>query len=186
MEKLYFIRHAESEANAAKRIAGSQESPLTENGRAQAEKTGEKLADGEISFDHIISSPLERARDTAEIFAKHLNFSVENIKIDNNVRERCAGELEGKLKSEAKTQDGSEIVIMGESPAEFCVRALQFWQEAQKLEGNVLLVAHSGVGKVLDTALKGGQPKDMFKHPGFKNADDIVEISPEEITAPAA
>ena len=34
---LYFVRHAESQANAEGRFAGQQDSPLTERGRRQAE-----------------------------------------------------------------------------------------------------------------------------------------------------
>lgn len=170
MENLYFVRHGESEANAAKRIAGSQESPLTNRGREQAKKLGRELLETGILFDHIISSPLERAHHTAEIIAEHIDFPKEEIVIEESVRERSAGILEGELKREVFKMRPKESVMHGEPFDVFAARALQFWQKAQELDGNVLLVAHSGVGKMLDIVSKDGDPETLFEHPGFKNA----------------
>lgn len=177
MERLHHFRHGESEANVEKRIAGSQDSPLTERGREQAEARGRELAASGILFDHIITSPLTRAEDTAKIIAKHVNFPIENIVTDEAVKERSAGDLEGKLKSEAKGK------ISGEDLKLFGARVLAFYESVQKLEGNVAVVSHSGVGKMLDIISQGGDPETLFEHNGFENAS-VTEITPDtEFTA---
>lgn len=74
MSKLYFVRHGETVWNMENKICGATDSPLTERGREQARETGRllrsKIDDGEIAIDEILTSPLSRARDTAEEIAK--------------------------------------------------------------------------------------------------------------------
>ena len=61
---LVLVRHGQSELNAADRLAGRLDTPLTELGVAQAKAMAASLADlGEPAA--VISSPLQRARDTA-------------------------------------------------------------------------------------------------------------------------
>ncbi len=59
------VRHAYTEYNTQRRYAGSIDVPLSETGRRQAEEIGLRLA--QASFDVVITSPLKRARQTAEI-----------------------------------------------------------------------------------------------------------------------
>lgn len=87
--KLYFARHGQSEANAK----GSDidpatflDGPLTDLGSQQATMLADDLKD--IEFDVIISSPLQRAYQTAEIVNKYHNLPIE---IDSAWREREAG-----------------------------------------------------------------------------------------------
>jgi len=63
----YFVRHGQSEDNIAP-VFQSPNSPLTEKGREQAELIAERIAT--LSFETLISSPYERARQTAEVIAK--------------------------------------------------------------------------------------------------------------------
>ena len=65
--KLYVMRHGQTDWNVAGKIQGSTDIELNETGIKQAEATKEKLL-GE-NIDVIISSPLKRARKTAEIIA---------------------------------------------------------------------------------------------------------------------
>lgn len=80
---VYFVRHGESEGNIAVRNGGGMwvddypdTSPLTETGKMQAEKAGEYLYKIEKEFDIIISSPFERAKNTAEIINKKLKKEI--------------------------------------------------------------------------------------------------------------
>ena len=68
--RIYFVRHGESEANAAKRGQGAK-GPLSAQGRAQAEALAKRLAHEEVEL--IISSDYERAIETASIIATTLN-----------------------------------------------------------------------------------------------------------------
>ena len=63
--KLYIIRHGETPWNAEGRLQGQTDIPLNENGIRLAKITGEALKD--VPFDFAISSPLKRARQTAEL-----------------------------------------------------------------------------------------------------------------------
>ena len=62
---IYLIRHGETDYNKKKRLQGVTDIPLNAQGIALAEKTAAGLRD--ISFDRIYTSPLIRARRTAEI-----------------------------------------------------------------------------------------------------------------------
>ena len=62
---LYFIRHGETSWNVEGKMQGQTDIPLNENGIRLAEETAEGMK--EIPFDLCITSPLSRARQTAEI-----------------------------------------------------------------------------------------------------------------------
>ena len=62
---IYLIRHGETDYNRGKRLQGVTDIPLNQRGIDLAEKTAAGLRD--ISFDKIFTSPLIRARKTAEI-----------------------------------------------------------------------------------------------------------------------
>ncbi|MST75650.1 histidine phosphatase family protein [Roseburia sp. MUC/MUC-530-WT-4D] len=63
--KLYIIRHGETSWNKEKKLQGQRDIMLNENGLRLAELTGEGMKD--IEFDLVISSPLIRAKQTAEL-----------------------------------------------------------------------------------------------------------------------
>jgi broad specificity phosphatase PhoE len=65
---VYFVRHGQSIDNVSD-VFQSTDSPLSETGQRQAEVIADRLT--HISFDALISSPLQRAKQTAEPIAKH-------------------------------------------------------------------------------------------------------------------
>ena len=65
---LYIIRHGETRLNEEGRLQGHVDMPLNEKGRQLAEITGEAFS--QVHFDLAISSPLSRARETADLFLK--------------------------------------------------------------------------------------------------------------------
>jgi broad specificity phosphatase PhoE len=68
MLTMYFIRHGESAGNSENRFRGRHDFDLTVNGIRQAEALGNELS--KIEFDCIYSSPLARAKKTAQIIAR--------------------------------------------------------------------------------------------------------------------
>ena len=68
----YIVRHGVTEWNALKKVQGSADIPLAKEGILLAEKTGEALK--EIPFDICFSSPLIRARQTAELILGKRNI----------------------------------------------------------------------------------------------------------------
>jgi probable phosphoglycerate mutase len=70
IEKIvYFVRHAQSEDNAAP-VFQAPDSPLSETGRRQAQLIARRLS--KLPFDALIASPLRRAKETADIIAEAL------------------------------------------------------------------------------------------------------------------
>ena len=67
VKTVYFVRHGQSIANAAP-VFQPPDSPLSELGKQQADLIAKRAA--RISFDTLISSPLPRAKETAEAIAK--------------------------------------------------------------------------------------------------------------------
>ena len=135
----YYLRHGETESNASRLIAGSLDVHLTPLGREQARSAAAALADEPITG--IYSSPLTRARETAEPVAQALKLPVTII---DEIAERNWGELEGKprhLAVRGMTPPG------GEPTENFIRRVLAGFA---RIDTPVpLIVAHSGVFRVL-------------------------------------
>ena len=66
--RLYMVRHGETDWNKAKKVQGRADIPLNAYGRELAEKTAEGLRG--ISFDLAYTSPLSRAKETAQMFCR--------------------------------------------------------------------------------------------------------------------
>ena len=88
--KIYLIRHGETDRNKVKCLQGRTDIELNEYGRELAYKTAEGLK--EVDFDMIFTSPLKRARETAEIIRRGRNVPVI---IEERIQEISFGECEG-------------------------------------------------------------------------------------------
>ena len=88
--KLYIVRHGETDNNLNGIIQGIIDTPLNETGIKQAMELKEKLKD--VKFDLVITSPLQRAKLTAEI----INDNKAEIICDKQIIERNTGDFEGK------------------------------------------------------------------------------------------
>ena len=92
LHDIIFLRHGESVGNAERRWQGQADYPLTERGRQQAQALADRwLAEGR-TFDCILTSPLKRARETADIIAEALDLPIE---ADPIWEERNIGEVAG-------------------------------------------------------------------------------------------
>jgi probable phosphoglycerate mutase len=91
---LILVRHGQSEANAAGLLVGRLDSALTELGLRQAAAIGEMLAAAADQPIRVLTSPLSRARHTAEIIAG--SFGGELVpEVDDRLIELDYGELDG-------------------------------------------------------------------------------------------
>ncbi len=95
--KLLLARHGETDFNQQYRFAGQSQTMLTEQGREQARQLGEALSP--LWSRKIITSPLYRALETAELAAKTANYE-EWISIDSGLQETGLGDFEGKSTEE--------------------------------------------------------------------------------------
>ncbi len=89
MTQVYLIRHGETEWNAARRIQGQSDSPLTAHGVAQAKLVAQRLRTAGIT--HVITSDLGRTQKTAQILADACGC---DIILEPRLRELHMGILE--------------------------------------------------------------------------------------------
>ena len=88
---IYIVRHGETRANVKGYLQGWSDDPLNENGIKLAEITGQKMKG--TKFDFCISSPLTRAKETAEILLRESNNRIP-IAYDERIREINFGDYE--------------------------------------------------------------------------------------------
>lgn len=72
--KIYVLRHGQTPWNVERRLQGRSDTELNENGREAARITGEAFQ--KIPFDLVFTSPLKRARQTAELFLGERNVPI--------------------------------------------------------------------------------------------------------------
>lgn len=146
-----FLRHGLSVANLEKILQGRHDSPLSEEGRRQSEKLVSYWATEGVHFDLIISSPLLRACQTAEIIAKKLETDIE---FDEMWIEQHGGQAEGLDLATARTwyedrplpSTYEPIFENGESQWELFLRAGEAVQALLgRPPGSYLIVSHGGI-----------------------------------------
>jgi broad specificity phosphatase PhoE len=134
---------------------------LTETGRQQAKLLGQKLS-VLAPFDRIISSDLERAKETAAIISNELGLKT--IQFDKKLRERNYGVLEGKPIMALKRMlveentDIKQVDIPGaERYADVVQRVLEFYHAliAPPHDSNMVVVTHAGVIRALVQNISG-------------------------------
>lgn len=95
MTRITFVRHGETEWNALGKIQGQTDIPLNEQGIKQALECGQELKKN--SWDHLITSPMKRAKQTAELINQELGLELIEM---GQFKEKYFGEVEGMEKDE--------------------------------------------------------------------------------------
>lgn len=154
MRRLYFCRHGESVLNAAGLYAGQRDTPLTKLGREQAKQAGKQAED--LDIDLIVTSPLVRAHESAQIIAVAIDYPVNKIVTNNLFKERALGSLEGKPWN-VSHEDEQKFPDMESKSAllDRVQKSLEFLR-AQDAE-NILLVGHGTYATALRVMLNPGQ-----------------------------
>ena len=88
---MYVVRHGQTSMNNRKALQGRSDLPLNETGIAQARELAAWLAERGITFDHVFSSPLVRAVQTAELVAPGIEVTTDErlIEMDYGPYEGC-------------------------------------------------------------------------------------------------
>lgn len=162
---IYLVRHGETEWNVERRMQGRMESRLTPLGRRQAAAMAELLADLILRDPpepwRLVSSPLGRARETAEAIGGRLGLPIET---DERLAEIAFGEWEGKLRDEVSAQHaalfaGREWLVNppgGETYDQVWARA-SGWLSDQLADPahRVIAVSHGVTGRLVRGAYAG-------------------------------
>lgn len=145
MEKLYFMRHGQSQFNVERRFSGTVNTPLTSEGEAQARIAAEKAK--QLNIDLIVSSPLSRAHETAKIIAKVIGYPEDRIKLNPLLAERNYGAMEGELWFPDIDMDGIADI---ETTDSLLARADEALDSLRQIEANnVLVVSHGSIGRAI-------------------------------------
>jgi len=146
-QKVFLLRHGETEWSLNGQHTGVTDILLTENGRKAARLLQPVLA--EETFTLVLTSPLQRARETCELAGLGKQATIESDLIEWNY-----GEYEG-LKTEQirLTRPGWSVFRDGcpggESPEQVAARADRVLSKVRATEGNVALFAHGHILRVL-------------------------------------
>lgn len=136
--------------NTQSLFAGLTDTPLTDEGRQQARHAGQQ-AKG-LHIDLILSSPLVRAHETAQLFAQSAGLDEELIETESLLLERDFGTLEN-----TPWISSTRIALLNDNLPE----GVESWDSLLKRsrelldkldrrpEANVLLVAHGSIGRAL-------------------------------------
>lgn len=162
--RLTFVRHGQSVANREGVVQGHLDSPLSEIGRRQVEALADAWHTEAAAFDHLVSSPLLRARQTAEILAARLQLSVQ---IDPLWMERDLGRGQGMPLTDFLSQSSPQSARSpfepafegGESPWDLHSRAARALQAlVAGPPGEYLIVSHGGILNAALRAVLGLSP----------------------------
>jgi probable phosphoglycerate mutase len=157
LPEVWLVRHGETEWTVTKQHTGRTDIELTPEGEEQARAVGALVADH--SFAAVFTSPLKRARRTAEL----AGFG--DAVVDERLVELDYGEYEGLTTEEIRRdrpgwlvwRDGSPS---GESLEEAGRRADEVLERVTGAGGDVLLFGHGHFSRVLGARLLGLPPED--------------------------
>lgn len=154
MTRLCLIRHGETDWNLQGLTQGSRDIPLNELGRRQAQAAAACLAREE--WDVIYSSPLSRARETAEIIAEASELPP--ILDDQRLVERDFGPAEGMDVYERRARFHHAEIPGAESWELVHERARSVALDMVRSNSGrrILAVAHGGLIGALLSVVSGG------------------------------
>jgi broad specificity phosphatase PhoE len=168
MAELLLVRHGETVGQSSIRLYGSTDVALSDEGELQMATTGRALAG--LRFDRVLTSPLCRARRSAEVLLDSMPHPAIAIETIEAFREVDFGRWEGLTWEEVRERDREEHQRFSSLGLEFCYpqgeSRRSFWTRVQAEVPNIeqafaggcermLVVVHKGVIKALAARLLG-------------------------------
>ncbi|MDR3605498.1 MAG: alpha-ribazole phosphatase [Syntrophaceae bacterium] len=182
--KIYLLRHGEIDQSYRGRFVGQTDLPLTDTGEFQARFWEHELC-GE-QFGAIYCSDLVRSQNTAKIIAALRGISIE---VTPELREINLGEWDGLPVSDIKSHFPDEWRMRGENLASYrppggesfsdlASRVVPvFGSIVKNAEGNLLIVAHAGVNRVILCHALGMPLANLFNICQDYGCMNILELS---------
>jgi broad specificity phosphatase PhoE len=170
-----FLRHGESTGNVENRLQGLSDFPLSEAGRAQARALGERWQAEGLTFDTAITSPLSRARETAEIVAAALKipaFELEPLWVERDMGKRSGmtmDEIHAQFQDPDFVNPYDSVGESGESDWALYLRGgLALHKILQRPPAKYLIVTHGAILNMTLYAILGIAPQPNFQGPRFR------------------
>ncbi len=144
---VHLVRHGETAWTATAQHTGRTDLPLTDQGERQARELGARFIP--LRFDHIVSSPLRRARRTAELSMPH-----SRVEIDDDLMEWDYGAYEGRRTVDIEVERPGWRLFRdgcpgGETLDSVSARADRVVCRIRASGGNMLLFAHREILRIL-------------------------------------
>ncbi len=158
VQQVYLVRHGETEWSLSGQHTGRTDIALTENGRKAAGRLKPVLT-GE-NFDLVLTSPLQRARETCELAGLG-----EHAQMDSDLMEWDYGEYEGLTPKQIHAQRPAWVLFKdgcpgGENAAQVGARVDRLIARVREVKGHVALFAHGHVFRVFAARWIGLPPED--------------------------
>lgn len=187
MTKVYLIRHGKTQWNLESRYQGANgDSPLLKDSYREIELLASSLQ--RIPFEHAYTSPLKRARVTAQALLNHLNPEIP-LTIDSRLKEFNLGKMEGmhfedvaakwpevlkKFRHHPDKYD--ESLVEGESFLEVIARFRAAIEEycRQYPNGNILVISHGAALNAAINALIGTPLAHLKDRGGLSNTSTTI------------
>ena len=156
---IYFLRHGETDWNAAGRLQGRLDIPLNAKGEAQAKRNGGMLAEliDDAPAMTYAASPMLRTRQTMQIARQALGLPAEGFMVDDRLLEISFGEWEGKTWSEvesgapqeyrARDADAFNYAVPGGESYAMVTKRVMSWLADVKTP--TVVVSHGGIMRCL-------------------------------------
>ncbi len=181
--RVLLARHGETPWNAEGRYQGQEDIALSATGEAQARALGERLRG--VRIDRAVSSPLARARRTAELALGEARAAM--LATDAGFMEIAHGEWEGLLAAEIHERDPERARAWREAPHEVLMpggESLQHvldraWPALERAcaglgdDATLLVVAHDAVNRVLLCRVLGLPLPRLW---GFRQAPTTLNL----------
>jgi broad specificity phosphatase PhoE len=156
LRRAFLIRHGETEWSLSGQHTGTTDLPMTENGRNVARQLAPLLA--RANFALVLTSPLQRARETCELAGLGAQAEVDATLIEWNY-----GEYEGLTSNEIQAKAPGWMLFNdgcpgGESPAQVAARVDLLIARIRSVTGDVALFAHGHVFRVFAARWLGLPP----------------------------
>lgn len=185
MLKIYLVRHGQDQDNVNGILNGRRDMPLTDKGIEQANDLASHIKSIGITFESVFSSPLKRAYKTAEIICEVLGLNAPVAK--EKLIERDFGVMTGKPVSDIDKLSEGDLIRTdtityflspegAETFPELVERAEVILNELKQLDGNILLVTHGDIGKMIYAEYYNLDWKDVLTMFHFGNSD-LLELS---------
>ena len=172
MGQIIFLRHGQAKNNTDRILAGRTEGvPLTEVGEQQAQHTAELLEHMNVSA--IYSSPIQRAKHTAEIVGKHNSL---DVSIDDRLIELDMGKFTGMAYDEIFNDHGNVFMKFYQGDLEIAHNGVETFDEVKKRvlgivdhvlekhpDENVVLVTHMDPIKAMLSTVVDLSPTNLFE-----------------------
>jgi probable phosphoglycerate mutase len=178
LKQIVFVRHGESEWNATSRMQGQLESDLTARGRQQSQINARVLA--ELGIQALYSSPLARAKQSAEIINQQLRLP---IRYDPRIKEWDCGDWSGERYEDVQTRWVEEWAAYQadrfhyrgpncENYPDMIARVGPFLDELRRSSAQrIAVVSHGMIGRVMVSTLLGYDEQATL---GFHQPNDVL------------